>query len=140
MAHPPGQSRDGSLPWGTGPGRIHGIARGAILIPLGDLPCPSAHPGAGVPLVNLLGGPRSKPRSSERSVELGMAWIRVRENEPIDGAIRRFKKQCEKAGILKELRKREHYEKPSVRRKKKAIAARKRAIRRTERTPSRDHR
>jgi len=68
-----------------------------------------------------------------------MAWIRVRENEPIDGAIRRFKKQCEKAGILKELRKREHYEKPSVRRKKKAIAARKRA-RRTERTPSRDHR
>jgi small subunit ribosomal protein S21 len=69
-----------------------------------------------------------------------MAWIRVRENEPIDGAIRRFKKQCEKAGILKELRKREHYEKPSVRRKKKAIAARKRAIRRTERPPSRDHR
>ena len=68
-----------------------------------------------------------------------MAWIRVRENEPIDGAIRRFKKQCEKAGILKELRKREHYEKPSVRRKKKAIAARKRA-RRTERTPLRDHR
>jgi small subunit ribosomal protein S21 len=59
------------------------------------------------------------------------AWIRVIENEPIDSAIRRFKKQCEKAGILKELRKREHYEKPSVRRKKKAIAARKRAIRRT---------
>ena len=69
-----------------------------------------------------------------------MSWVRVKENEPIDSAIRRFKKQCEKAGILKELRKREHYEKPSVRRKKKAIAARKRAIRRTERTPSRDHR
>jgi small subunit ribosomal protein S21 len=63
-----------------------------------------------------------------------MAWVRVKENEPIDSAIRRFKKQCEKAGILKELRKREHYEKPSVRRKKKkAIAARKRAIRRTAR-------
>ena len=61
----------------------------------------------------------------------GMAWVRLKENEPIDSAIRRFKKQCEKAGILKELRKREHYEKPSVRRKKKAIAARKRAIRRT---------
>ncbi len=60
-----------------------------------------------------------------------MAWVRVKDNEPIDSAIRRFKKQCEKAGILKELRKREHYEKPSVRRKKKAIAARKRAIRRT---------
>jgi small subunit ribosomal protein S21 len=60
-----------------------------------------------------------------------MAWVRVKENEPIDSAIRRFKKQCEKAGILHELRKREHYEKPSVRRKKKAIAARKRALRRT---------
>ena len=64
-----------------------------------------------------------------------MAWVRVRENEPIDGAIRRFKKQCEKAGILQELRKRQHYEKPSVRRKKKAVAARKRAIRRTARNP-----
>jgi small subunit ribosomal protein S21 len=62
---------------------------------------------------------------------LGMAWIRVKEHEPIDSAIRRFKKQCEKAGTLKELRKRENYEKPSVRRKKKAIAARKRALRRT---------
>ena len=49
-------------------------------------------------------------------------------------AIRRFKKQCEKAGILAELRKREHYEKPSVRRKKKAMAARKRALRRASRT------
>jgi small subunit ribosomal protein S21 len=58
-----------------------------------------------------------------------MAWVRVKENEPIDSAIRRFKKQCEKAGILQELRKREHYDKPSVRRKKKAVAARKRAIR-----------
>ena len=69
-----------------------------------------------------------------------MTWVRVKENEPIDSAVRRFKKQCEKAGIMKELRKRQHYEKPSVRRKKKAIAARKRAIRRTKRTPSRDDR
>ena len=57
-----------------------------------------------------------------------MAWVRVKENEPIDSAIRRFKKQCEKAGILSELRKREHFEKPSVRRKKKALAAKKRAL------------
>ena len=55
-----------------------------------------------------------------------MAGVRVKDNEPIESAIRRFKKQCEKAGILAELRKREHYEKPSVRRKKKAMAARKR--------------
>src|SRR4026208_543443 len=64
-----------------------------------------------------------------------MAGVRVKDNEPIDSAIRRFKKQCEKAGILAELRKREHYEKPSVRRKKKAMAARKRALRRASRTP-----
>ena len=63
-----------------------------------------------------------------------MAGVRVKDNEPIDSAIRRFKQQCEKAGILAELRKREHYEKPSVRRKKKAMAARKRAVRRSART------
>jgi small subunit ribosomal protein S21 len=60
-----------------------------------------------------------------------MAGVRVKDNEPIESAIRRFKKQCEKAGILAELRKREHYEKPSVRRKKKTMAARKRATRRS---------
>jgi small subunit ribosomal protein S21 len=54
--------------------------------------------------------------------------IRVNENEPFENALRRFKKQCEKAGILSELRKRQHYEKPSVKRKKKALAARKRAL------------
>jgi small subunit ribosomal protein S21 len=63
-----------------------------------------------------------------------MAGVRVKDNEPIESAIRRFKKQCEKAGILAELRKREHYEKPSVRRKKKTMAARKRANRRAART------
>ena len=56
-----------------------------------------------------------------------MAGVRVKENEPIESAIRRFKKQCEKAGILAELRKREHYEKPSVRRKKKAAAKRRKS-------------
>jgi small subunit ribosomal protein S21 len=63
-----------------------------------------------------------------------MAGVRVRESEPIESAIRRFKKQCEKAGILAELRKREHYEKPSVRRKKKTLAAKKRFQRREPRT------
>lgn len=63
-----------------------------------------------------------------------MPGVRVKENEPIESAIRRFKKQCEKAGILSELRKREHYEKPSVKRKKKALAARKRALRRAVRS------
>jgi small subunit ribosomal protein S21 len=63
-----------------------------------------------------------------------MPGIRVKENEPLESAIRRFKKQCEKSGILSELRKREHYEKPSVKRKKKALAARKRAVRRAARS------
>ena len=55
-----------------------------------------------------------------------MPMIKVREGEPFESAIRRFKKQCEKAGILTELRKREHFEKPSVVRKRKSIAAQKR--------------
>jgi small subunit ribosomal protein S21 len=59
-----------------------------------------------------------------------MAGIRVRENESFENALRRFKKQCEKTGIISEIRKREHYEKPSVKRKRKALAARKRALKR----------
>ena len=54
-----------------------------------------------------------------------MPGIRVREKEPFEIALKRFKKQCEKTGVLSEIRKREHYEKPSVKRKKKIIAARK---------------
>jgi small subunit ribosomal protein S21 len=56
--------------------------------------------------------------------------VKVKDNESFESALRRFKKQCEKAGIMYELRRREHYEKPSVRRKKKALAARKRALKR----------
>lgn len=56
-----------------------------------------------------------------------MPGIKVREGESFEAAMRRFKKQCEKSGILAELRKREHYEKPSERKKKKMAQARKRA-------------
>ena len=55
--------------------------------------------------------------------------IKVGENESIDSALRRFKRMSQKAGTLAEVRKREHYEKPSVRRKKKSEAARKRKYR-----------
>lgn len=55
-----------------------------------------------------------------------MAEIRVKENESLDSALRRFKRQCAKSGVMSEIRKREHYEKPSVKRKKKSEAARKR--------------
>jgi small subunit ribosomal protein S21 len=52
--------------------------------------------------------------------------VRVGKDEPLDKALKRFKKQCARTGILVEIRKRAHYEKPSVRRKKKSAAARKR--------------
>ena len=55
-----------------------------------------------------------------------MSNVVVKENETLDSALRRFKRNCAKAGIQQEIRKREHYEKPSVRRKKKSEAARKR--------------
>ncbi len=55
-----------------------------------------------------------------------MAEIRLKDNESLDSALRRFKKQCARAGVIQEVRKREAYEKPSVKRKKKSEAARKR--------------
>jgi small subunit ribosomal protein S21 len=56
-----------------------------------------------------------------------MPFVRVVENESFENALKKFKKQCEKEGILSEVKKREHYEKPSLKKKKKAIAARKKA-------------
>ena len=55
-----------------------------------------------------------------------MSTVIVKENESLDSALRRFKRECQKAGIQQEIRKREFYVKPSVRRKKKSEAARKR--------------
>ncbi|MBS5843819.1 MAG: 30S ribosomal protein S21 [Clostridia bacterium] len=55
-----------------------------------------------------------------------MSEVRIKENESLDSALKRWKRSCAKSGVLAEVRKREHYEKPSVRRKKKSEAARKR--------------
>ena len=55
-----------------------------------------------------------------------MSEIKVRKGESLESALRRFKRSCQKAGVLSEVRKREHYEKPRVRRKLKSEAARKR--------------
>jgi small subunit ribosomal protein S21 len=55
-----------------------------------------------------------------------MAEVRVKKNESLESALRRFKRESAKAGVLAELRKRRHFEKPSVKRKKKSEAARKR--------------
>ncbi len=57
-----------------------------------------------------------------------MTGVRVRDGESFESALRRFKKQCERAGILSEIRKREHYEKPSVRKKRKSMMAKKRTV------------
>jgi small subunit ribosomal protein S21 len=56
-----------------------------------------------------------------------MPGVRVRDNESFESALRRFRKQCEKGGVIFDMKKHEHYEKPSIRKKKKSIAARKRA-------------
>lgn len=58
-----------------------------------------------------------------------MPVVHVREEESFENALRRFKRKVEKAGILTELRKRQHFEKPSVKRKRKAIQARKKMLR-----------
>lgn len=62
-----------------------------------------------------------------------MPMVKLKENESFEAAMKRFKKQVEKAGILTELRRREFYDKPSIRKKKKAAAARKRALKKLKR-------
>lgn len=66
-----------------------------------------------------------------------MPSVRVRENEPFEVALRRFKRSCEKAGILSEVRRREFYEKPTQERKRKAAAAVKRHLKKLSRDVSR---
>jgi len=73
-------------------------------------------------------GVAETPDPKEGGGQDAMPGVRVKEGESFENAMKRFKKQCEKAGILSEIRKREHYEKPSVKRKKKALAAKKRAL------------
>ncbi len=68
----------------------------------------------------------TSPERSKWREGYQMSEVKVGKNETIDSALRRFKRTCQKAGTLAEIRKREHYEKPSVKRKKKSEAARKR--------------
>ncbi|MCH2355649.1 MAG: 30S ribosomal protein S21 [Proteobacteria bacterium] len=62
-----------------------------------------------------------------------MPMVKLKENEPFDVALRRFKRSCEKAGILAEVRRREFYEKPTSVRKRKAAAAVKRHLKKLQR-------
>ncbi len=66
-----------------------------------------------------------------------MPSIRLKDNEPFDIAIRRFRRACEKAGVLTEVRRREFYEKPTTVRKRKAAAAVKRHMKRVAKQHSR---
>jgi len=72
----------------------------------------------------LLSPPGKNSRGAER-----VPGVKVFDHEPFETALRRFKKQCEHVGILSEVRKRQYFEKPSVKRKKKTIAAQKRVLR-----------
>ena len=78
----------------------------------------------------------SRARRGFRKVVIVLPGVRVREGESFEGALRRFKKSCEKAGILSEIRRRQVYEKPSIQRKKKEAAARKRLLKRIRRMGS----
>jgi len=79
-------------------------------------------------------GPHSqrtaRPAKADQSEVIPlMPVVHVREEESFENALRRFKRKCEKEGILTELKKRQHYEKPSVKRKRKALQARKKMLR-----------
>ncbi|HET7649154.1 MAG TPA: 30S ribosomal protein S21 [Gammaproteobacteria bacterium] len=66
-----------------------------------------------------------------------MPSVRVKDNEHFDAALRRFKRACEKAGVMTELRRREFYEKPTQERKRKQAAAVKRHMKKLSREQSR---
>ncbi len=66
-----------------------------------------------------------------------MPHVRVKDNEPFEKALKRFKRQCEKAGIMADIRKHQRYEKPSERRKRKLATARRKALVRARRGSTR---
>jgi small subunit ribosomal protein S21 len=66
-----------------------------------------------------------------------MPSVKVKDNEPFDVALRRFKRSCEKAGVLSEVRRRESYEKPTQERKRKRAAAVKRHLKKLSREVAR---
>jgi small subunit ribosomal protein S21 len=75
-------------------------------------------------------GPRARMRGREpqpEEVNPGLAEVRVGENETFESALRRFNKKIQQSGILAEARRREHYEKPSVKRKRKEAKRKKNA-------------
>lgn len=80
-----------------------------------------------------LEGVRTNRTQVTQGGECLMPSVKVRDNEPFDVALRRFKRSCEKAGVLSEVRRREQYEKPTAERKRKAAAAVKRHAKKLQR-------
>lgn len=76
----------------------------------------------------MIEGPSARRSRAAKEV-MPVPIIHIKEDESFENALRRFKRKCEKSGILSELKKRQHYEKPSAKRKRKAIAARKKMLR-----------
>src|SRR5437588_13039712 len=125
----------------------------AVRAPGGTAPDPSVR-GASLPLPprsfriprplrdpRVSSGPAGQARTHpDQRLEVSMPSVRVRENEYFDAALRRFKRACEKAGILTELRRREFYEKPTQERKRKKAAAIKRHMKRVSRDGMRSSR
>jgi len=81
--------------------------------------------------------PGPAPDTTAEEVDCLMPMVKVRQDEPFDVILRRFRRSCEKAGIFTEVRRREAYEKPTSIRKRKAAAARKREQKRVSRQQSR---
>ncbi len=86
-----------------------------------------------IPRLLLIRETRKKILRYIKEGDAGMPIVRVKENEPFDVALRRFKRSCEKAGVLSEVRRRESYEKPTTVRKRKAAAAVKRYAKKIQR-------
>ena len=75
-------------------------------------------------------GDSRSPANSRRKEGYCMPLVKIKEDETFENALRRFKRKCEKSGILSELKKRQHFEKPSAKRKRKMLAARKKTLKR----------
>lgn len=68
-------------------------------------------------------------KPERKGVNQFMPVVFVKDDESFENALRRFKRKCEKSGVLSEVKKRQYYEKPSEKRKRKAVAARKKVLR-----------
>ena len=82
-------------------------------------------------------GATAQPYHAAQKEMSDMPGVYVKEDEPFENALKRFKKQVQKSGVLTETKKRRAYEKPSVKRKRKAMAARKRLLKKLRRMRNR---